>query len=235
MVRSARSRKVFHFEQEFLRSYGESLAREASGSFESVDEEPERPKRDLSLPPSTPTALRAPSEQPNEQQPADASKGEGARREVPRVPLCWEDQRRDRRNRFVPLETETSTCTQAAHDRVSGRSVAMARRKAPPPEHMLEGRSLRSALCGPGASSLVPHGLPLESGVDEEGDDEAHKILQLAAAAITEASRKSAQSTPLHIRFALALQRLTKIGLLPYLFELLCKHLLYIYILLFVT
>lgn len=194
--RSARSRKVFAFEKDFLRSYGD-----ASGSFDSVDEEPEpQPQRDLSLPPATPTALRA----PNEKQAADASKG--ARRDVPRVPLCWEDQQRDRRNRFVPLETElsSSTSTQAAHVNAAGRS--MARRKAPPPEHMLEGRSLRSAICGPGASALVPHGLPLESGVDEEGDDEAHKILQLAAAAITEASRKSAQSTPLHIRFGLEQQ-----------------------------
>ena len=197
MVRCARSRKVYAFEKDFLRSYGESLTRD------SVAEEPEWPKRELSLPPSTPTALRVPNEQQPQQ--ADASKGEAARREVPGVPLCWEDQRRDRRNRFVPLETET-TSAQAAH--ASGRPITMARRKAPPSKHVVEGRSLRSAICGPGASALLPHGLPLESGVDEEGDDEAHKILQLAAAAITEASRKSAQSTPLHIRFArgLALQ-----------------------------
>lgn len=72
----------------------------------------------------------------------------------------------------------------------------------------LEGRSMRSAICGAGASAILPHGLPVESGVegDDEGDEEAQQILKLAAAAITQAtcsrSRTSAQCTPLRLIIA---------------------------------
>lgn len=202
------------FEKNVLRSYalGDPRTREPADAdlFESasVDEEAEAEaesqKRELSPPqpqkPVTPTELRAGP---------GAVDPKGAHRDVPRVPLCWEDQRRDRHNRFVPQATSTyaqapTTSTSAnAGISMSGKRLMMPlprKGQPPPPKQTLEGRSLRSAICGPGASAFVPHGLPLESGVDEEGDDEAHKILQLAAAAITEASRKSAQSTPLHVR-----------------------------------
>lgn len=83
------SRKVFAFERDVLRSYGDVRSRD-DGSFDNVDEQNEneneaqpQPQRDLSLPPQTPTELRS-AAGGGEQRP------KAARRDLPRVPLCWE-------------------------------------------------------------------------------------------------------------------------------------------------